>query len=516
MGVPLRLLLIEDSEDDATLVVRELRRGNYDVDFQRVDSPDEIESSMRKADWDLIISDYSMPLYSGTEALKLARNLGLDTPFLFVSGTIGEDTAVAALKLGAQDYIMKGNLKRLLPAVHRELNEIRQRREKKVLERQVSQLQKFEAVGRLAGGIAHDFNNVLGAILGWAQLGYDEAGTSAALRQRFEKIIEQGRYASSLTSQLLAFARRQVLQPKKINLNKLLEETLGLLHRVIGENIQIKIDLDQDLRVVSADYTQFEQVLMNLCLNARDAMPDGGQISVTTRNTELHENASQIHADARPGAYVQITVSDTGLGIDPVALEHIFEPFFTTKGQGEGTGLGLATVYGIVRQHNGFLTVRSTVGQGTTFDIYVPVVDGPADILPVDGENTVHGGTETILLAEDHDGLREVAYEVLSGLGYTVILARNGEEAVTKFREHMKDVKLVLLDAVMPIIDGPQAYFHMRDLREDIPVIFTTGHTAEYKSMTALIEQGAVFLQKPFTPKTLAQTVRNVLDEKAN
>ncbi|HEY1271396.1 MAG TPA: ATP-binding protein, partial [Terriglobales bacterium] len=428
MSAALRVLIVEDSEDDALLLLRELRRGGYEVTSERVDSAATLLAATASREWDLVICDHSMPNFSGTDALRLLRDKGLEAPFIFVSGTIGEDAAVAALKMGAQDYLMKDNLARLLPAIERELNEVKQRRERRHLEQRVQQLQKFEAIGRLAGGIAHDFNNVLGIILGWAQLGFDEAPSDSQFRERFRVIGDQARSAAGLTQQLLAFARRQVLQPKNLDLNDLAKNTTRLLGSVLGANVDFKLSLAPGALVIRADPTQIEQLLMNLCLNARDAMPKGGRLAVTTAVVDIDADFCRVHTYARPGRFVLLSVSDTGTGMDAATLERIFEPFFTTKENGKGTGLGLSTVYGIVKQHGGFVNVYSEPSMGTTFRVYMPAGSGAAEARSPVMDAKVTRGTETVLIAEDHDGLREIATETLKPGGYSVIVARDGEE----------------------------------------------------------------------------------------
>src|SRR6266404_5963480 len=277
---------------------------------------------------------------------------------------MGEEAAVAALKDGAQDYVMKTNLKRLVPAVQRELRELEVRRERKRLERQVQQLQKFEAIGRLAGGIAHDFNNAIGAIMGWADLALQEAQPGTRLQERLQKICAQAQRTAGLTSQLLAFARQQVLQPRRVDLNGLIEEGTSLLRKVIGADVEVRLVPAPNLRVTVADPVQIDQVLMNLCLNARDAMPKGGRLIIETQNADFEEEYCRLHTYVRPGSYVLLSVSDTGIGMDAATIERIFEPFFTTKDVGKGTGLGLATVFGIVKQHGGFINVYSEPGKG--------------------------------------------------------------------------------------------------------------------------------------------------------
>src|ERR1700722_16548315 len=458
MSFPLRLLLVEDSEDDALLLLRELRRGGFTITHQRVDTAVALRAALQLQEWDLVISDHSMPNFSGTAALQLVRSLEPEIPFMFVSGTIGEETAVSALKSGAQDYIMKTNLTRLVPAIQRELKEVVERRERRRLEQQVSQLQKFEAIGRLAGGIAHDFNNVVGAIMGWAELGRDEAPAGTRPHERFIKIHEQARRAARLTSQLLAFARRQVLTRRKINVNDVVTEGTSLLQRVIGEHIDIRRVLSTDLRVVSADSVQIDQVIMNLCINARDAMPNGGRLTIETSNVEVGEDICRLSSNATPGEYVLLRVSDTGIGMDATTLEHIFEPFFTTKELGRGTGLGLSTVYGVVKQHDGVITVDSEPGQGTTFRVYLPSLSGPPEPREIERNERGRAGTETVLLAEDHHGLREAAHEMLEVLGYKVLLAFDGTMAVQVFQANSDIIDIAVLDVVMPGLSGPEAY----------------------------------------------------------
>ena len=512
MGIQLRVLMIEDSEDDAALLERELRRGDYDVQVTRVDESSALESAIEKQAWDLIISDFSMPHFSGTDALRMLRSKGYEKPFIFVSGSIGEETAVAALRDGAQDYLMKTNLKRLVPAVQRALREAEDRKNRKQMEQQVQQLQKFEAIGKLAGGIAHDFNNVIGAILGWAEMGCEEAQPGTVYHDRFLKIRDQANWAGRLTSQLLAFARRQMLQPRKTDLNSLVVEGMSLLRRVIGEQIEVRVVAGPDLRVAMVDPAQIEQVLMNLCLNARDAMPQGGRLIIETQNMEIDEEFCHLHPYARQGSFILLSVSDTGVGMDAATSDRIFEPFFTTKELGKGTGLGLATVYGIVKQHGGFIYLYSELTRGTTFRVFLPACSGSAEPRLPKRDEQISKGTETILLAEDNEGLQEAAKEMLEKLGYRVIPASNGTEAVQIFLENSGQFDLIILDVVMPKVSGPAAFSQMMEVRPDLRVLFSTGYTAEAASLDSLTKQGASILQKPYSLKSLGQLVRAVLD----
>ena len=511
MAVPLHLLIIEDSEDDALLLLREVSRGGFDVRHERVDSPGGLAAALERQSWDLVISDFSMPQFSGTDALGLLRKKGLETPFIFVSGTLGEETAVAALKNGAQDYLIKGNLQRLVPAIQRELRESTARHERKQLEQQVQQLQKFEAIGRLAGGIAHDFNNVLGAILGWAELAFDQAPPGSRLSDSLRKIREQAERAAGLTAQLLAFARRQVLQRKRINLNTLVAETTSLLRTVIAEHIELRISPASDLRTALADPAQIDQVLMNLCLNARDAMPRGGRLTITTENVDLAGEHCRLYAGVQPGSFVLLSVADSGAGMDAETLERIFEPFFTTKEMGQGTGLGLATVYGIVQQHGGLIHCDSKPGHGATFRVFLPADDGAPEEREARNLTQPRKGTETVLLAEDHDGLRESAQCTLQALGYRVLAASNGAEAVELFCRHADQIHVVILDAVMPVLSGPDAYVQMSAICPGAKVIYASGYAGDASTLAAIRDSGVPLLQKPYTPAALTHMIGKVL-----
>lgn len=385
--------------------------------------------------------------------------------------------------------------------------------ERIALETQLLQAQKFEAIGQLAGGIAHDFNNMIGAILGWADLGIDETEAGSKLHRYFEKMRQQGQRAASLTRQLLAFARRQILEPRDIDFNQSVTEGLSLLEKVLGSNIVIRTTFGADLPLVHADPTQLEQVLMNLCINARDAMPEGGSLAVETSKVSFDAEACKLQPLAHPGHYVMLSVTDSGTGMDSATLDRIFEPFFTTKELGKGTGLGLATVYGIVRQHGGFVNVYSEAGLGTTFRVYVPVSAAKApspekrdDLLPV------RGGTETLLVVEDHEGLRQLAIETLSKLGYDVIPAIDGEQAIDEFLRNQGRIDLALLDLVLPKLNGPEIYSRISAARPDLPVVFATGYSADFAMLHKIQQNGLPVIQKPYTARDLARKIREALD----
>lgn len=385
--------------------------------------------------------------------------------------------------------------------------------ERIALETQLLQAQKFEAIGQLAGGIAHDFNNMIGAILGWADMGLEETEDGSKLRRYFEKVRHQGERAASLTRQLLAFARRQILEPRDIAFNQSVTEGLSLLEKVIGGNIIIRTSLGAELPLVRADPTQLEQVLMNLCINARDAMPEGGSLIVETSSVHFDGEACKLQPLAHPGDYVVLSVTDSGTGMDSATLDRIFEPFFTTKELGKGTGLGLAMIYGIVRQHGGFVNVYSELGTGSTFRVYIPASNAKAPSLEKRADSLpVLGGTETLLLVEDHEGLRQLATETLSRLGYNVIAAADGEQALSEFGRHQDVIHLALLDLILPRLNGPEIYDRICSVRPDLPVVFATGYSADFALLQKIQQQGLPVLQKPYTARDLARKVREALD----
>jgi PAS domain S-box-containing protein len=385
--------------------------------------------------------------------------------------------------------------------------------ERLALEKQLRQGQKFEAIGQLAGGIAHDFNNMIGAILGWAELGMDETDVDARLHRHFDKIRHQAIRAAALTRQLLAFARRQILEPRDLDLNQNVIETLSLLENVIGSNIEIRPDLTANLPVIRADPTQIEQVIMNLCINARDAMPEGGLLTIQTGEFTFDNQFLAAEPHAKPGRYAMLAVTDSGIGMDATTLDRIFEPFFTTKETGKGTGLGLATVYGIVRQHGGFLHVYSEVNIGTTFRIYLPLAATVGKLaLPPDDVQPVRGGSEVILIAEDHEGLRELAREILESLGYSVLTASDGDEATRIFEMHRDQIDLLLFDVVLPKMNGPKAYARICTLKPEVPIIFATGYSPDIELLQEAQQQGLTVMQKPYVPRDLARRVREALD----
>jgi two-component system, cell cycle sensor histidine kinase and response regulator CckA len=385
--------------------------------------------------------------------------------------------------------------------------------ERKRLERQVVQSQKMEAIGQLAGGVAHDFNNLLTIINGYSELLLNRLPPGDPMRQLLSEIHRAGERAGALTRQLLAFSRQQVLEPKVLELNAVVSDTEKMLRRLIGEDIILTYVPSPTAERVKVDPGQLEQILMNLAVNGRDAMPQGGRITIETRSVTLDEHYAQTHPDALPGEYVLLAVSDTGCGMDEATKAHIFEPFFTTKGPGKGTGLGLATVYGIVKQSGGSIDVYSEAGRGTTFKIYFPQVQEPVSSgKSFRGLSVMPHGSEIVLLVEDEDAVRSLACHVLRSCGYTVLEADDGQRAVQLVKDHRGPIDLVLSDVVMPYLGGRQLVERLSALRPSLKVLFMSGYTDDAVVRHGVLATDYAFLQKPFTPTALAQKVREVLD----
>jgi two-component system cell cycle sensor histidine kinase/response regulator CckA len=408
---------------------------------------------------------------------------------------------------------LKDRLSRLVPSVNRALEEVEQRENRRSLEDQLRQAHKMESIGTLAGGVAHDFNNLLTVIIGNAQLALAKVKPGDPTYDSLIESEKVGRRAADLTGQLLVFSRRQKLDPRIVNLNDSLPDFMKMLERIIGANIEVQFESPSNLPLLTADPAQIEQAVMNLAVNARDAMPSGGRITIKAREVTLDEDYCQQDPLAKPGRYVRIDVSDSGTGIDDVTRKRIFEPFFTTKEPGKGTGLGLSVVYGVIKQHNGFIEVDSVLGRGTTFALFVPVVEpGDSELVRESLDSELRGGAETILVAEDEESLRTLVQQVLGGLGYRVMLARDGREAVEIFAQHRDQIDLVTLDMVMPRLSGREAYEQIRKFQRDVPVIFVTGYAGETAGPPFLEETGAELLHKPYSVDMLGRKIRKVLD----
>ena len=381
------------------------------------------------------------------------------------------------------------------------------------LEEQFRQAQKIEAVGRLAGGIAHDFNNILTAILGTAQLLEKDLGPGNPHVGDVEEIRRAAEGAADLTRQLLAYSRRQVLAPRVLDLNVVVAGLEPMLRRIIGEDVQLLTNTAPGLAPVQADPGQLGQVILNLAVNARDAMPNGGTLTIATANTELDPAFARAHAGAVPGAYARLSVSDTGTGMDEETRSHLFEPFFTTKAVGKGTGLGLATVYGIVKQSDGYIWVETEPGRGTTFHICLPQTEGAVEPLPADFAAAPAGGTETVLLVEDEGAVRALSDRALTSLGYRVLAAPNGPDALRVAARHAGPIHLLLTDVVMPEMSGRELMHRLAAVRPGVKVLYMSGYSDEAIAHHGALDPGTSFLQKPFSPAALAGKVRQVLTQ---
>ena len=384
--------------------------------------------------------------------------------------------------------------------------------EHRKLEEQLRHAQKMEAIGTLAGGVAHDFNNILNVIMGYGGMVMDKMDPHSPLREQMNEVLVAAERAATLTKRLLVFSRKEVVNVKPVNVNEIISGIQKMLNRVIGEDIDLQVALADRRLTVLADVGQIEQVLMNLVTNARDAMPKGGHLTITTETAQMDEAYVAAYGYGKPGLYAVIAVTDTGIGMDAAAQTKIFEPFFTTKGIGEGTGLGLAISYGIMKKHNGYIKCYSEPDKGTTFKVYLPLVEDTAiSGIKAEPPGAIQGGTETILVAEDDPSLRRLVRIILESVGYPVIMAEDGEDAVAKFMQNRDKIKLVILDLVMPKKSGKEAYEEIKKTSPGIRTFFLSGYTMDMISRME-IEKGMDLVRKPFVPNDLLRKVREVLD----
>jgi signal transduction histidine kinase len=515
MAQPLQLLFIGESGVDP--VIGELQRGNYAPSIRCANNLEQLLKEL-PVHADIAIADLSVsPGFGALEALRVIQEQGLDLPLIVVSGKIRDAEVLAVLKAGAADHLTRGNLMRLNAAVERELSSARMRHDRVRLEEQFRQAQKMEAVGRLAGGVAHDFNNLLTVITGYSDLLLGSRELKDTQRSALEEIRRAAERGGALTHQLLAFSRRQPMQARPLKIDELVLHMERMLRRLIGEDVEL-VTIAASSEDVFADPGRLEQVIMNLVVNARDAMPEGGKLTIETGSVRLGEGLAARQLGVTPGHYVTVFITDTGIGMDQETQSHLFEPFFTTKNPGRGTGLGLATVYGIIRQSGGAIGISSEPGKGTTARIYLPrakekappqVVERPPVLMPLTGG-------ETILLVEDEARVRKLIVDVLTGRGYHVLEATRGEEALRICKAHCDEIDLAVVDVVMPEMNGPEMVRQLQTFCSHIRILYISGYTDEAMVHHGIGESGAAFLQKPFVPDQLARKVRDVLDSRTN
>ena len=514
MKSPLHILHLEDDPNDATLVQSTLETEGIACASTCVQNHDDFVAALERGGIDIIFSDCALPSFDGMAALKIAWKQFPDIPFIVVSGTLGEELAIESLKGGATDYVLKQRLSRLVPAVRRAMQEVDARAGHKRLENQFIQAQKMDVIGNLAGGVAHDFNNMLGVIMGYSEIIMLKLPAEDPVREHVEQIQHAAERALGLTRQLLVFSRKQAVQPVVLDLNATLGNMDKILRQLIDENIDLRIVAGKELGRISADSGHVGQVLMNLVVNARDAMPNGGKLTIATNNATLDENYAGTHTRAIPGDYVVLSVSDTGTGMTDEVKAHMFEAFFTTKSKGKGTGLGLATCQTIVQQSGGHIGVYSEVGKGTTFKIYFPQVEQPLNVAARSIQTgPLPRGTETLLVVEDEPSVRHLARGVLETQGYQVLSAANGQDGLRVAREHKgAPIRLVVTDVIMPQMGGKAMADWLKTTYPDLKTLFTSGYTDEAIAHYGVLDAGVEFLSKPYTPATLTRKVRKMLD----
>jgi signal transduction histidine kinase len=518
--VPLQVLIVEDSEEDADLIVLELKRGGYEPVFRRVDNADAMAQALHERDWDVVLSDFSMPHFTVPEALAMVQQHGRDIPFVIVSATIGEEAAVEAMKSGAHDYVLKHRLGRLVPAINRELRESAMRRERHNLEEQLRHAQKLESLGLLAGGVAHDFNNLLTGILGNASLVLEMVETESDVRGMLQDIIRASERAADLTRQLLAYAGKGKFLIEPVDASDLVRDISELLRSSVPRTVELALQLHPDLPPVEGDASQIQQLVMNLILNAVEATGERpGLVRVTTgvRTIPPGDRLSHFQPDPpRPGVYVVIEVMDDGCGMSDVVRAQIFDPFFTTKFTGRG--LGLAAALGIVRGHRGAIGVESMEGSGSTFTVLLPATGAAATAFAQDtsagAQLAAQGAAGSVLIIDDEDVVRRAARATLEHFGYTVFEACDGRDGADLFSRLHDRISCVLLDLTMPRMDGHDVWRYIRRIRPDMRIVISSGFD-ESEAMRQFAEApGLDFIQKPYTASALVRKIRTAMDHR--
>jgi two-component system cell cycle sensor histidine kinase/response regulator CckA len=516
--VPLNVLIVEDSEEDADLIILELKRGGFEPIYRRVDNPEAMLRALAERQWDLVLSDFSMPHFSVTEALSMVQAKGLDVPFVIVSATIGEEAAVEAMKAGAHDYILKHRLGRLVPAVSRELRESAVRTERRNLEEQLRHAQKLESLGLLAGGVAHDFNNLLTGILGNASLVLEVVDPDPEVKGMLQDIIRASERAADLTRQLLAYAGKGKFVIEPVNASSLVRDISELLRSSVPRTVELSLHLHPDLPSIEGDASQIQQLVMNLILNAVEATgerPGVVRVTTGTRQVRAGDRVAHFRPDPPPpGVYVSIEVMDDGCGMSDIVKTQIFDPFFTTKFTGRG--LGLAAALGIVRGHKGSIGVESSEGSGSSFTVLLPPQGTATSVYPAEQSFTLQPISQTsvgsILIIDDEDVVRRAARATLEHFGYIVFEASDGRDGADLFSRLHDRISAVLLDLTMPRMDGHEVWRYIRRVRPDMKIIVSSGFD-EAEALKQFTEAtGLEFIQKPYTASALVRKIRAALD----
>jgi two-component system, cell cycle sensor histidine kinase and response regulator CckA len=514
MKSPLRILHLEANPNDSERARTALAEGGIVCSMRRVDSRTDFLTALASGEVDLVLSDFAPSGFNGNEAVEIVRENWPDVPCILVSKTLAEEPAAQSLHIRATDYVQKRRILQLASRVRRALEEAEQRREHQRLELQIIQSQKTQIFGQLAVGIAHDFNNILALIMGHGDLLQEEFGADSRLRDYIEPIRDAAQRGAGLTRQLLVLSRKQTVQPVVVDINILLNAMEKLLRRLIDESIELNIIPENNIGRIRADEGYVWQVLMNLVVNARDAMPNGGKLIIATRNITLGKNYVRSHAGVTPGHYVMLSVSDTGTGMTKEVKARLFEAFFTTKPEGKGTGLGLATCQTIAKQCGGHIGVFTEIEKGSTFKVFFPRIDEPLEISPDSASGApLTRGTETLLVVEDEPTVRQLARTVLEAQGYTILSASNGQDALNTVRKHQgPPISLVVTDVVMPQMGGKPMADLLTKMYPGLKILFTSGYADEAIAHHGVLEPGIDFLAKPYTPLTLSRRVREMLD----
>jgi two-component system cell cycle sensor histidine kinase/response regulator CckA len=513
MKQTLNILHIEDSKEDSELIDQLLQGHGFQCHITRVETRSEVFDALEKNTFDLILADCKLPDFSGLRALEIAHALKPETPFVFVSGTIGEETAIESLRNGATDYVLKDRLSRLVPAVRRALAEAEERTMCRQLQQRLREAGRLEAISTLSNGIAHDFNNILTIILGHASLLTMEHEDPDRVLEISGTISEAALRGSEIVQQLLAFARKSDGHVAPLDLNRYLQAHLESLRERLPSDIDLNFDGTKDLPNVLADSGQLDRILLNLITNSIDAMTDGGHVTLSTKLISAGE-LPDVLPELSSENYVCLTVSDTGKGIDSTTREHVFEPFFTTKERGRGTGLGLPVVYGLMQAHHGYVDVKSEIGKGTSISLFFPVPKQTTINPPpvAHQSDPALNGSETILVVEDEEDVSFFLETILQSHGYKVLCAGDAEQAQELFQKHRGDVQLVFSDIGLPKIDGITLCEKLRILKPNIPLIVASGYpTKEFRERLNQLKPQA-FLSKPYNTHDILQTIRKALN----